>query len=58
MRAYYFNEAPVVDFYPDIADWGPFRGTELPFVFGTTMEYYSGPEQALSKTCKTPGSVQ
>ena len=48
-RAYYFTESPDwLAFYPDIANWGAFHGAELPFVFGTNMEYYSASEQTLS----------
>ncbi len=49
-RAYFFTEAPDwLAYYPDIKDWGAFHFAEIAFVFGTTLEYYTAPEQALSQ---------
>jgi para-nitrobenzyl esterase len=49
-RGYFFSEAPDwLQSYPGYEEWGAFHSAELPFVFGTTPQYYTAPEQALSQ---------
>ena len=49
-RGYFFSEAPDwLVHYAGFEEWGAFHSAELPFVFGTTLQYYTAPEQALSQ---------
>lgn len=49
-RGFLFSEAPDwLQSYPGLEEWGAFHAAELPFVFGTTPEYFTAPERDLSR---------
>ena len=53
-RGYFFTEAPDwLQYYEGLEEWGAFHGAELPFVFGTNLQYYSTAEQTLSERMQT-----